>query len=131
MLIEPDFTDVQDAVDPGIYKVRVKDAKMGEWEKEGRVTKYVNWHLETYDESESKNNGRIIFHNTAINGRGAFRLQQFYKAVVGQTLTKESPSFDLEMLLGKEVEVTIIDGVNRTTGVATGYTEVKSVKAIQ
>lgn len=132
MLVEADFTEVQDQVDPGVYKVRIKEVKTGEWQgKDGKPdTKFLNWYLETWDEPEQKNNGRIIFHKTPYTGKGAFRLQEFYKAVLGEKLTKESSSFDTEMLLGKELEVTVIDGFNKQTQQATGYTEVKTVSAI-
>jgi hypothetical protein len=124
MLITPDFSDIQDAIAPGTYKVRVKKGEVKEWPNGGT---YVNWELETFGESETKNNGRRVFHKTSTSGKGAFMLQQIYRAAVGSNLTGP---FDTEELVGKQVAVEIVDGVNRQTGEPTGYVEVKRVKAI-
>ena len=127
-LITPDFSEVKDSVGAGTYKVRIVDAKMDEWQgKNGKPdTKFINWSLETFDEADEKNNGRKIFHKTPIQGGGAFRLRDLYKAAVKQELAGE---FDTEMLLGKELVVTVIDGATKD-GTPTGYTEVKAVKPL-
>lgn len=129
MLITPDFSEVKDNVAPGIYKCRIMNAKLDQWEgKEGKPpTKYLNWELETFAEEDEKNNGRKIFHKTPLNGGGAFRLRDFYKAVMGEDLAGE---FDAEMLYSRECEVTIVDGKNKA-GELTGYTEVKTVKPVK
>lgn len=124
MLVQPDFSEIQDAIAPGTYKVRVKKGEVKEWPSGGT---YINWELETFGESEPKNNGRRIFHKTSVSGKGAFVLQQFYKAAVGTALTG---NFDTEQLVGKEIAVEVIDGVNRQTGEPTGYTEIKRAKPI-
>jgi hypothetical protein len=124
MLITPNFDEIQDAVAPGTYKVRVKKGDVKEWPNGGT---YINWELETYGEGESKNNGRRVFAKTSTSGKGAFMLQQFYRAAVGQAL---SGAFDTEQLVGKELAIEVVDGVNRQTGEPTGYTEVKRFKAI-
>ena len=123
-LITPDFSEIQDTIAPGTYKCIVKKGEVKEWPNGGS---YVNWELETYGESEQKNNGRRIFHKTATSGKGAFTLQQMYVAAVGTALTG---AFDTEQLAGKQVAVEVVDGVNRQTGEPTGYTEVKRVKRI-
>lgn len=123
-LITPNFDEIQDTVTPGTYRVIVKKGEIKDWPNGGQ---YVNWELETFGETETKNNGRRIFHKTATSGKGAFMLQQFYRAACGTALTG---SFDTEQLVGKQVAVEVIDGVNRQTGELTGYTEVKRVKAI-
>lgn len=123
-LINPDFSDIQDQVSPGTYRVRVKKGDVKEWPNGGL---YINWEMETFGEAETKNNGRRIFHKTATSGKGAFMLQQLYRAACGTALTGQ---FDTEQLIGKEVAVEIVDGVNRQTGEPTGYTEVKRVKPI-
>lgn len=125
-LVVPDFSEVKDAVEPGIYKTRIVDSKVGKWEgKEGKKdTYYVNWTLETFGEAEEKNNGRKIFHRTPINGLGAFRLQEFYKAAMnGEACPKEG--FDRTMLHSREVEVTVAPQKDQPQ-----YTEVKAVKSI-
>lgn len=127
-LITPDFSEVKDNVGPGTYTTRVTGHKMGEWEgRNGNPsTKYVNWELETFNEEESKNNGRKIFYKTPINGKGAFKLQQFYKAAMKQDL---SGGFDPEMLYSKELKVVVIDQVSKD-GALTGYTDVKAVSPL-
>ena len=124
-LVTPNFDEIQDEVAPGVYKCTVKKAEKKAWPNGGE---YINWQLETYGESEPKNNGRAVWHKTALSGRGAFVLQKFYRAATGEMLTG---AFDTEQLLGKRVEVEVVAGVNRTTGEASGYNEVKSVKAVQ
>lgn len=127
-LITPDFSDVKDNVGPGTYKVRIVDAKVDSWQgKDGKPdTTYVNWSLETFEEAESKNNGRRLFHKTPVNGGGAFRLQQFYKAAMKKDL---AGGFDTEEMLGKELEVTVVDGMDKM-GNPTGYTDIKTVRPV-
>lgn len=127
-LVTPDFTEVQDEMAPGTYKCMVKKAELKEWPNGGT---YVNWQLETYGEADQKNNGRIIFHKTATQGKGAFVLQKFYRAAMGKVL---GGNFDTTELLGKKVEVTVAEGMKKdnATGelVPTGYNEVKGVKPV-
>ena len=121
-LVKPDFSEIKEDVGPGTYRVMVKKGEVKEWPNGGQ---YVNWELETFGETESKNNGRRIFHKTSVSGKGAFMLQQFYRAAVGTALTGQ---FDTEQLVGKQIAVEVIDGVRN--GEPTGYTEVKRVKPI-
>ena len=130
-LIKPDFSDVKDNVGPGTYKVRVTDAKVDKWETKNGPIQYINWTMETFDETDPKNNGRKVWHKTPIQGGGAFRLQEFFKACMGEEISKDSPDFDTEMLFGKTCQIIVVDGVNRQTGAPTGYTEVKTVSPIQ
>jgi hypothetical protein len=120
-LIAPDFSEVQEQVGEGIYKVRIVDGKPGQWAgKDGKpATNFINWRMETFGELEDKNNGRSIFHRTATHGRGAFRLQEFYKAAMGEEC---SGNFDLTMLYGREIEVTVGHQKDKPE-----YTEVKAV----
>ena len=123
-LVKPNFDEIQDDVAPGTYKGLIKKGELKEWPNGGQ---YVNWELETFGEANPKNNGRRIFYKTSTSGKGAFLLQRLYKAATGQALTG---SFDTEQLVGKKVEVEIVDGVNRSTGVPTGYTDVKTVRPV-
>lgn len=124
-LITPDFSGVQDRVGPGIYKVRVIDGKVGQWAgKDGKpATDFINWRMETFGEAEDKNNGRSIFHRTPINGGGAFRFQDFYRATMGEDC---KGAFDISMFYGREVEVTIAEQRDNPQ-----YTEVKSVRSLK
>lgn len=124
LLIVPNFSEIQDRVGEGVYKARIVDSKVDRWTgKEGKpATTYINWTLETFAEAEDKNNGRRIFHKTPVEGGGAFKLQDFYRAAMGQDCTGP---FDRTMLHGHEVEVTV--GLQKDNP---QYTEVKSVRPI-
>ena len=124
MLVQPDLSEVQDIVGPGTYKCIVKKGEVKEWPNGGH---FINWEMETYGEADPKNNGRRIYHKTSISGKAAFRLQQFYQAAVGAPL---SGQFDTEQLVGKQLSIEVVDGMDRKTGEPTGYTEVKTVKRI-
>lgn len=124
MLVTPDFSGVQDRVDAGIYKARITDSKVDKWAgKDGKPdTYFIAWTMETFAEAEDKNNGRKIFHRTPINGAGAFRLQEFFRAAMGEDC---KGAFDRTMLHGREVEVTVAPQKNDPQ-----YNEVKTVKPI-
>jgi hypothetical protein len=123
-LITPDFSQTVDPVGAGIYKARITGSKVDAWPgKDGNPPiRFVAWTLETFAETEEKNNGRKIFHRTAIEGAGAFRLQDFYRAATGVDC---SGAFDPSTLHGCELEVTIAPQKSNPQ-----YTEVKSVKPL-
>ena len=123
-LITPDFSEIQEDITPGTYKVRIRKGDVKEWPNGGQ---YVNWEMETFGESDPKNNGRRVFHKTSCSGKGAFMLQKFYRAATGQSLTG---AFETEQLNGKEIVVEVVEGKDRTTGAPTGYNEVKAVKPV-
>lgn len=123
MLVTPSFDEVADQIIPGTYKVIVKKGELKSYQT---GTKYINWELETFGESQPKNNGRRIFHTTPIEGKGAFLLQQMYYASVGEPLTGP---FDTEMLAGKQIAVDVVQDTDRE-GNPTGYTAVKKVKPV-
>lgn len=118
MLVEPNYSEISDEIVPGDYNVRIVMASPGEY---STGTKYIKWTLETYDEMEQRNAGRKIWHQTIIEGKGAFMLRNFLKAVTGSETT--GGSFDTEEFLGKELTVTT--GLNEK-----GYVEVKAVRSI-
>jgi len=122
-LITPNFDEIKDEVAEGTYRVVVTKGEQGEY-KTG--TQYVNWHLNTVDEEDPKNNGRTIFHKTPITGKGAFLTQKFYRAVTGEQV---AGAFDTEQLYGRQCVVTIGEGRDRE-GNPSGYMEVKAVKPI-
>lgn len=124
MLVKPDFSEVAEEVVAGTYKGIIKKGDVKEWPNGGQ---YINWEIETYGELEPKNNGRRIYHKTAVAGKAAFQLQRLYRAVTGKAVTGE---FDTEELVGKSVEVVVVDSVNRQTKEPTGYMEVKTVRAV-
>ena len=121
-LVTPDFSEIKEDVGPGTYKGVIKKGEVKNW-PDGST--YINWEIETYGEAEPKNNGRRIFHKTSTSGKGAFMLQKLYRAATGTVL---AGPFDTEQLVGRQIEVQIVDGVRN--GEPTGYTEVKNVKAV-
>jgi len=123
-LVTPDLSGVQDQVTPGTYKCTVKK---GDIKESSNGSLYINWRLETYGESESKNNGRSIFIKTPLSGGGAFRLQQIYTAAMGKPLPTE---FNTDELLGRKVLAEVVDGMDRNTNQPTGYTEVKKIMKV-
>lgn len=125
MLITPDFSEVRDSISAGTYKVRVVAAEPGEW---STGTKFVNWHLETFGESEAKNNGRRVYYRTPIAGKGAFRLADMYQAAM-KTPLSAGTAIDTEVVLGKELTAVVVEGVDRE-GNPTGYPEVKAVRPL-
>lgn len=122
MLITPDFSEIAEEITPGEYRGIIKKGEVKEWPNGGA---YVNWEIETVGDTNPKNNGRRIFHKTSTSGKGAFMLQQIYKAATQEPLTGK---FDTEQLVGKTVAITMVDGVRN--GEPTGYVEVKRVKAV-
>ncbi len=78
----------------------------------------------TFGEAEEKNNGRTIFFKTNIAGRGAFMLQNLYKAAVGTELRGD---FDTEQLYGKELEITLTE---RTANDGRVFTEPKAFRSL-
>jgi len=125
-LITPDFSDVKDSISPGEYKARIVEHQIGEWQN---GNKFIKWVMETCGETEAKNNGRRLYHTTPISGGGVFKLQDLYRAAMQQPLPTNE-GFDTEMLLGKELKVVVVDGVNYKTGEPTGYPEVKKTVAL-
>lgn len=126
LLITPDFSEVKDRVEPGEYCVRIADSAVGKWDgKEGKKDTYwVNWTLETFNETETKNNGRKTFHRTPINGPGAFKLKEFYKAAMnGEECPVGGAGFDRSMLHTKELRIVVAQQKDNPQ-----YTEVISVK---
>jgi hypothetical protein len=128
-LITPDLTEAVElsGIPAGIYSARVtgiqyKASKANpnafyfQWEltvfgAEGELTKFNNWK---------------VTHRTMTSGKGAGMLKTFHKACTGTELTG---SFDFGLLVGSEVQVTLVEGKN-ADGTPSGYPEVKSVKSI-
>lgn len=119
MLIKPDFSEIAEEITPGEYRVRITNATDGTY-KTG--TQYIKWTMETFGETDPKNEGRKIFYNTPIAGKGAFMIKRLWDAATGGAAMGET--FDTTQLFGKELSVVLTLNEN-------GYTEVKAVKAIQ
>lgn len=116
MLVTPNFSDVQDKVEPGEYSVRVVSVDLGEWpaKADRGPIKHLQLRMETFGEDMEKNNGRSIFDRVALEGGGAFRLQDLASAVDMDV----AQGFDTEDLIGKELRVVVTEN--------NGYMNVKS-----
>lgn len=134
-LILPDLSEAVDFVEPGVYSTRIIGHKMGKWDGKGdnagKVTRFIDWELQTFNELDPKNNGRKIFHKTPINGKGAFQFQKFYTGTFGVQYVPSAEGFNPSMFHGREIEVTVVQQVDYKTKQPTEYTEVKAVKPIK
>lgn len=125
MLIKPDFSEVTDSkpVPPGVYSARIKDVESKE-SQAGNT--YLNWKLELFGTPEVNN--RVVFTATPIKGAGAFRLQQLYKAATGEDISATS-GFDTDQLIGKEVQVTLVEGKDKEGNVRS-FPDVKTISKL-
>lgn len=107
-VITPDFSESSDKpVPPGTYSARILEGKPETSKSKG--TPMVAWTLELFGSPEI--NGRRMWHRTPITGRGAFRLQEIYKAATGEPLA-EGMQFDTDSLVQREVTVTVSQDLN-------------------
>ena len=119
-LIQPDFSELAD-ITPGDYNVTVVDCEV-KTSKKGAT--YLKWKFETIGCDTPANNGQHIWTNTMITGKGAFRFKDLYKASTGEEYDS-TIEFDTDMLLGKELRIAVIDGLDQQ-GSKSGYPDVKS-----
>jgi hypothetical protein len=125
MLITPDFSEVKEftPIAPGTYSARIVDCEVKD-SKAGN--QYANWKLELFGSPDVAN--RVVFHSTPFKGGWVTKLAELYKAAIGQEIDKKKP-FDTDMLIGKEVKVTLTEGKDQN-GELRKYPDVKSVAAI-
>ena len=124
MLIEAKLNEVSETIVPGTYKARIVSV---EEQTSQAGNPMLNWRAVVFD--DEKFNNASIFDRTPTTGKGAFRLQEFYKAATGEDLTKENASFDTEQLISSEVMFTLVEGVDRD-GNPSKWPGVKAVTAI-
>lgn len=124
-LIQPNFDELA-SLSPGQYTVSIAECDVKESKKGAQ---YLKWKFETIDCDEPKDNGQSIWTNTMITGRGAFRFKDLYTAATGEEFDATA-EFDTDMLLGKELSVGIVDGVDQQ-GNKSGYPEVKTFAPAQ
>lgn len=119
-LITPNFDELAD-IKPGQYNVSIVECEIKESQKGAQ---YLKWKFETIGCDEPKNNGQHVWTNTMTTGKGAFRFKDLYSAATGEEYDS-GVQFDTEMLLGKEMSVGVIDGLDKQ-GNKSGYPEVKT-----
>lgn len=120
MLVQPDLSEVAN-ITPGDYSVTVVECEVKTSQK-GNT--YLKWKFETMGCEDTKNNGQHIWTNTMISGKGAFHFKALYQAATNEEYDG-TVEFDTEMLLGKEIRVAVIDGLDKQ-GNPSGFLEVKS-----
>lgn len=125
MLVQPDFSEVLEGVPPGTYQAVLVDSEMRD-SKAG--SKYVRWRMTIQGANDTRVNGQSVWTNTPVAGKGAFRLQQLYKAATQGKLTG---GFDTSELMGKVVTIDVIDQIDNSTGEKTGFVDVKNVRAVK
>lgn len=104
-LIKPNFDDVAGQLEPGTYPARILANELRTSQSSGKP--YVNWTLQLF--GDSKWNNRQVFLMTPTTGKGAFRLQNLYRAATGETMIAGS-DFDTDQLNGREITVTLVKG---------------------
>lgn len=125
-VIIPDFSEVTERtpVAPGTYSARITDCE-AKTSKTGND--YLNWKMTLFGTPEIAN--RVIFHMTPVKGKGAFRLQELYKAAKGEDISKGA-QFDTDQLIGSELSVTLVEGRDQDGNVRS-FPDVKAVTALK
>jgi len=126
MQIVPDFSEASEEQKPvptGIYKARIvgvdpKESKAG--------NKMLNWKFSIFGAEGAyvQYNNRWVSTFTMVEGRGAFKLRQYLKAILGN-----AGQFDTEELIGKEVEISVVERLN-DDGTVSNFPDIKSVKSL-
>jgi hypothetical protein len=124
-MISPDFSEAADfaPITPGTYKARVIECQTKE-SKKGAT--YLRWTMEVFGADESlKVNNRKFWYNTMVTGKGAGNLKSLLRAAMGEVPTQ----FDTDALLGKEVQVVLVQGRDQQ-GNPSDFPDVKSVSKL-
>lgn len=124
--------DLSEAVEmggvvPGVYSARISGCEQKIAKTSGAT--YLKWELTIFGaEGElSRFNNHKAWYNTMTSGKGAGMLKNLVKSATGEEIAGD---FDTDNLLGKEVQLTLVEGKNQQ-GEPSGYPEVKAVKPLQ
>lgn len=98
MLVDPDFSEAVKPNVPGIYLCKIVEGYLKLAHNTGN--QYIAWKLLTFPE------GRIVFHNTPITGKGAGMFKHLVHSA-GDVLY-ESGGYDTDKLLGKYVKMNLV-----------------------
>lgn len=116
MLQPLDFSGEITPLQPGTYSARIIAA---EGKTSAKGNPYINWQLETFGSPEVS--GKRIFHTTPTTGGWVTKLAELHKAATGEDIDKKAKQYDAEMLVGKELTVTLVsesypanDGTQKT-----------------
>ena len=123
MLVQPDFSEVAGVIEPGVYSARIVG---GEVTTSKAGAPMIKWSYEIFGSQVKGVNGQKVTDRTMLSGKGAFRLQNLYRAAMKEEL---KGNFDTDMLLGKEIQLVLAQGTMQD-GSPSQYPEVKDVKGI-
>lgn len=130
-IITPDFSEAMEfdstPVPTGVYKARITGV---EPKQSAAGNSYLNWKLSIFGaEGEfAKQNNRILFYRTMIDGKASGFLRDFLKAAGSEV--KKGEGFDPEALLGKEIEIGVAEKIDERNGQPSPFSEVKAVKSL-
>lgn len=124
--VEIDLSEVVEELPPGDYKVCIANVEQ-KTSKAGNA--YLKWQLTVVDHSDARFNGKYVWTNTMLSGKGAFALIALAKAALGSKLEKGATRFNPQDVLGKTVIATVVPGEDQNGG-ASGFPEVKAVRAV-
>lgn len=128
MRITPDFSEAvsRDPIADGIYHARIIEASL-QPSKKNPTESYIKWKLELFgaEGDLAKENGKMLFYNTMITGKGAGMLKDLVHAATGKEIDAD---FDTDELLGQQVTVTLKARI-KEDGTADAWPDVKAVKA--
>jgi len=129
MKITPDFSEASEdlgSLPDGTYKTRIVEV---EPKQSAKGNSYLKWKLQVFggEGDIARYNNWPVFYNTMLEGPGSGMLKKFLKCAMNEEVAGE---FDSEMLLGREIEVTVQTGKDEM-GRNRKWPDVKAVAAIQ
>ncbi len=103
-LLPMDFDGEIKPLSAGTYAARIVAA---EGKTSAKGNPYINWQLESFGSPEV--NGKRVFHTTPTTGGWVTKLAELHKAATGEDIDKKAKQYDPEMLVGKEITMTVIE----------------------
>ncbi len=126
-LMPMDFSGEVKPLGPGVYKARIIAAE-GKTAKSGNP--YINWQFETFGSPDV--NGKRVFFATPLSGGWITKLAELHKAATGESIDKTAKQYDPEMLVGREITITVVNrDYTGTDGTQKTSLDVKAVAPAQ
>lgn len=120
--IQPDYSENKFAeAKEGTHFARISAA---EPKTQSNGERIIAWEMETFGNEDPNQNGKKLFHRTAIAGQYSGILNIFLKAANPDYV---GGAFDTDDYIGKELEVTIVYPIDKKTGQRSQYSQVKKV----
>ncbi len=128
-LMPLDFGDEIKPLKPGTYSARIVafEPKVKEYPgTDKKPLHMINWQFETFGSPEI--NGKRIYHMTPTTGGWATKTAELHKAATGEAIDKSAKQYDPEMLVSKEITVTVVNkGYTKNDGSTGERLEVVSI----